>query len=310
MSTEDTVRHVNNVSEGDREKQSYANKRVTGKEQYYTNSDVVDLCVNRVLKTIKVKDKLILEPAGGTGQFIEGLLRAGVIASNIISYDIEPKHPMVLEKDFLDTDLNQSGIVCITNPPFGRANSLSKKFFNHAASNCDYICFLVPKSWRKWSVINSLDENFHLIDDTELPKNCFHFAGKEEPKKKDVLNTVFQIWERRDYIREKIKIPDHDLIKKVNPVIKEGVGKVVRNANFEIIAFGYSCGKCQDISDVEVPYKTTTMYLNIERDDVKDALREIDLSEFYKNVAYIEALSIKEINYKLNEYFKLDNFEF
>ena len=56
--------------------------------------------------------------------------------------------------------------------------------------------------------------------------------------------------------------------------------------------------------------KTTTMYLYIDRDDVKAALRSIDFSKYYKNVSYVSALSIQEINYELNEWFGLPNFKF
>ena len=299
---------TNNVSEGHREKQSYANTRTTGKEQYYTNSDVVDLCIEKVKEHIDLSQRFILEPAGGTGEFVNGFLRHGIDAPRILSFDIEPKHAMVMEGDFLETKLQSENFVCITNPPFGRASSLAKKFFNHASQYCEYICFLVPRSWRKWSVMNSLNMNFHLISDTEMPKNCFYTPGVTEPKK-DVLNTVFQIWKRMPEKRTKIKIPDHGLIKKILPSETDS-GKQVTGANFEIITFGHSCGRTSHITSSKVPYKTTTMYLHVEREDVKKALAETDLSCYYDNVAYVQALSIQEINYKLNEHFGLPNFKF
>tara|TARA_R110001583_G_scaffold25238_1_gene91502 strand:+ start:1106 stop:2485 length:1380 start_codon:yes stop_codon:yes gene_type:complete len=296
----------NEVKAGHREKQSYANKRVTGKEQYYTKPDVVDLCIQEVRKHVNLDDKTILEPCGGTGEFIEGFLRVGVGEESIISYDIEPKHDLVQEGDYLKTEFkNQKDLVCITNPPFGRMSSLAKKFFNHGTTHCEYICFLVPKSWRKWSTHNSLDKNFHLIADIDLPQNCF-YQPDQERSKKDVLNTVFQIWQRRDEARTKIKVPDNGLIQKILP----DDNKKITGANFSIVAFGHSCGRCSDITEDVVDYKTTTMYLKVERDDVKKALRKIDLSKYFNNVAYVQALSIQEINYELNEYFKLENFKF
>ena len=36
---------MNNVKNGHKNTQSYANTRTTGKEQYYTNEDVVDICL-------------------------------------------------------------------------------------------------------------------------------------------------------------------------------------------------------------------------------------------------------------------------
>ena len=77
-----------------------------------------------------------------------------------------------------------------------------------------------------------------------------------------------------------------------------------------MIVFGYICGKYKEVINPRIPAKTTTMYFKIDREDVKKALKEIDFSDLYNNVAYVEALSLAEINYKLNEYFGLDNYVF
>ena len=311
----------NNVKAGHKNKQSYANTRTTGKEQYYTSPETVDLCLSEVQKHIDLAGRRILEPSGGTGEFIKGLQRIGIDDSLIESYDIEPKHPMVQQANYLETDFDSvgEGFVTITNPPFGRASSLAKKFFNHATNHCDYICYLIPKSWRKWTTHNSLDKRFHLIADIEMPKNCFYLPDGTE-NKKDVLNTVFQIWEKRETKRKKIKIPDNGLIKKIQPSKKTVLDKnnkqvkrpdKIKGANFQIIVFGHSCGKCKRLDEnVEYDAKTTTMYLKIERDDVKSFLEGHDFSEYYNNVSYVQALSIEEINYELNNHFGLKNFVF
>jgi len=335
----------NNVKNGHKNKQSYANTRTTGKEQYYTNSNVVDLCLQEVIKHIDLTDKFILEACGGTGEFIEGFKRIGITDDRIKSYDIEPKHPDVILGDYLETDMGHKKYISITNPPFGRMSTLAKKFFNHAANHSDYICYLIPKSWRKWTTQNSLDERFHLIADIELPKNCFYLPNNQETKK-DVLNTVFQIWEKREVEREKIVIPDNNLVKKIIPKMKkvevyqkikeklynkdkttgkfceveiENLRKVdiqsrpdsVTGANFQMIVFGHSCGKFKDL-DPKQKYdaKTTTMYFKIKRQDVIDAMKKIDFSKHFNNVSYVQALSLQEINYELNKYFGLTNFKF
>ena len=204
----------NNVKAGHKDKQSYANTRTTGKEQYYTTPEVVDICLDEVRKHIELADRTILEPCGGTGEFIEGFRRIGIEDKNILSYDIEPKHPLVKEADYLETEFDRTDLVSITNPPFGRSSSLAKQFFEHAAGHCEYICYLIPKSWRKWTIQNSLNKNFHLVSDIELPKNCFYRPDEEQESKKDVLNTVFQIWKREDKKRQKIRIADHGLVQK------------------------------------------------------------------------------------------------
>ena len=282
-------------------KQSYANTRTTGKEQYYTTPEVVDICLDYLSSFINLENSRLLEPAGGTGEFIEGLKRRGIPETNIESYDIEPKHPNVKEADYLSLTLEFDDYVSISNPPFGRASSLAKKFFNHAAEHSKFICYLVPKAWRKWSVQNSLDPRFHLIGEIELPKDCFYLPDSRKGKG-NVLSTIFQIWEKREEPRQKIKIPDYGLLRKIKPID----GKVI-GANFEMIVFGYSCGKCAEVTEQIIDCKTTTMYFYIEREDVKEALRNLDLSKYSKNVSYVQALSIQEINYELNKIFSLPN---
>jgi predicted RNA methylase/DNA-dependent RNA polymerase auxiliary subunit epsilon len=312
----------NNVKPGHKEKQSYGNKRTTGKEQYYTTPEAVKICLDEVRRHIDLDGRTILEPCGGTGEFIEGFRRIGIKDKNILSYDIDPKHELVCKANYLEVEFRRTDLISITNPPYGRASSLAKKFFQHASDHCEYICYLVPKSWRKWSVQNSLDNNFHLISDIEMPKNCFYRPDSEGESKKDVLNTVFQIWKKDNRQRRKIKIPDNGLVQKIKPTTKEVQVKrgdtisiqkrpdKVTGANFEIIVFGHSCGKCREIDPLmEYEAKTTTMYLNIDRQDVKEAIKSIDFSKHFNNVAYVQALSLQEINYELNQHFNLKNFD-
>jgi len=304
----------NNVPESHRSIQAYANNRKSGKEQYYTESPVADLCVQEVMKHVPM-NRMFLEPAGGTGEFIEALIRQGVEPSKILSYDIEPKHSLVKEQDFLEMDKEHipEGAVCVTNPPFGRASSLAKKFFDACADKCDYICFLVPRSWRKWSVIDSLDDRFHLVSDIDLPSNCFYLADGSK-KAKSTLKTTFQVWKKSSVKRKKINVKDHGLVKKVKhdeKIFKDANGEVERvertvtGADCEFILFGFSCGKVKRLTrSAKYKYKTTSAYFKAEP-EVIDALEKIDFSCFYNNVAYVEALSMKEVNYKLNEFFGL-----
>lgn len=261
------------------------NTRKTGKEQYYTLPNVVDQCVDIAMKYYGMTP--ILEPAGGTGEFIDGLRRVGIEERRIISGDIEPKHPLVKEQDFLKTNYRKA-MFTISNPPFGRANSLSIKFFNHAAKNSTYICFLVPISWRKWSVINRLDRRFHLVEDVEMPEVSFY--NDDGPIEGGNLRTVFQVWERRDYLRDIIEIPDRGYLNRSTP----------EDANVAITFFGYSCGKIE--TDFERKPNTTKKFFTAN-EEVIEALTKLDYNRYSSNTAYVKALSLPEVNALLNEYF-------
>lgn len=264
------------------------NKRVTGKEQYYTPLDIATQCVSILKSLVETSEKIWLEPAGGTGAFIDAIRLSGINDTAIVSFDIEPKHNLVrATPDFLQEDLsNLKNVITITNPPFGRANKLSVPFFNKCADVSDVIAFIVPKSWRKWSVQNRLHPNFHLIYDTELDVDYIEPEEKERSKGK--LATVFQIWERRQQVRPKVKIENRGYIEKTSPT----------EANVCITVFGRGCGRVEKVFQREP--NTTKMFLRAKNTEVINALQNVDYSRFYNNVAFVEALSIQEIMFLLN----------
>lgn len=264
------------------------NRRKTGKEQYYTPPTTASAVVDRLLEQVPfARDRTWIEPAGGTGTFIEAAQEQGV--SRIVSYDIEPHHPKVKRGDFLKQKLKISGAVAVGNPPFGRNNALSVPFFNACAKHCDVICFIVPKSWRKWSVINRLDQSFHLIDDYDLQINYDGVDGFELSEK-FWLNTIVQTWERREMPRGRIAVEDRGIVKRATP----------RSADVSLTIFGFGCGTLK----TEFPRKpnTTQLFLTLHHPRALEALRAIDYLRFSQNTAYTAALSLQEINYLLNEY--------
>jgi len=266
------------------------NRRTTGKEQFYTPTDLALRLATLVSDKVGgFKDKTVIEPAGGTGSFLQAA--KALKANKLISFDIEPKAEGVLLADFL---LETKGLekisdaITISNPPFGRNNSLSIPFFNKAAQHSQYIAFVVPRSWRKWSVLNRLNRNFHLVHDEDLSIDYVDELG-EMVWQKARLNTCFQIWERREELRPVIKVKDQGLLSKVKP----------EDADVALTVFGYGCGKVRTSFD-RVP-NSTVMFLKLHDKRVLKALQSVDFSKFYKNTAYTEALSLQEIKYLINE---------
>ena len=154
------------------------NKMKTAKDldQFYTSDEVVDMCLKE-LSLLSLDDVVYLEPSAGTGSFSNKL-------PGCIAVDIDPKSPNVVESDFFDTTTSSLGlperskVITVGNPPFGFASSLAIRFFNHAAIMSDTIAFVIPKTFRKFSVQNKLNLEFHLIKDLDIPKNGFIFEGK------------------------------------------------------------------------------------------------------------------------------------
>ena len=72
----------------------------------------------------------------------------------IVSYDKEPKHPKVLEGNYLETTFGHKNYVSITNPPFGRSSSLSKEVLEVTQQIILINWYLIPRAWMKWSTKN------------------------------------------------------------------------------------------------------------------------------------------------------------
>ena len=193
------------------------------------------------------------------------------------------------QANFLEVNLGPVfGAVTLGNPPFGRNNALSIPFFNHAAAHSDFIAFIVPRSWRKWSVMNRLDRNFHLIDDQDIQVDYVDEAGKQLSTKRR-LNTCFQIWQRHDELRPLVAVEDRSLITKTTP----------KDADVSLTIFGYNCGQVR--TEFDRKPNTTQMFLKLNHPRALATLQTADFGRFFRNTAYTEALSIQEINYLLNE---------
>tara|TARA_B100001094_G_scaffold286121_1_gene300665 strand:+ start:371 stop:1231 length:861 start_codon:yes stop_codon:yes gene_type:complete len=205
-------------------------------DKFYTNPEVAYALTQ---KTFEFYDPsaydTILEPSAGSGAFL-----LHFPDDKRIGLDLEPDHPEIKESDFFEwtADPEKSYLV-IGNPPFGRVSSLAVKFFNHSAEFADVIAFLIPRTFRRVSVQNRLDLNFHLVYDEEIPVDPCCFEPKMSAK------CCFQIWEKRDYKREKVALPkrskDWEFLS-LGPLDENNQPTPPLGASFAIKAYGSNCG--------------------------------------------------------------------
>jgi hypothetical protein len=145
-------------------------------DQFYTKPVMATsfLEVIRSLISFDVAD-VLLEPSAGTGSFYQQL-----DYNKRVGLDLDPQFPGLIKKNFFEWQPNKNQIIyTIGNPPFGKNASLAVKFFNHAAKFSQAIAFILPKTFRKSSVINRLNHNFHLIHDEDVPPYSFLFGGQD-----------------------------------------------------------------------------------------------------------------------------------
>lgn len=119
--------------------------------------------------------------------------------NNRLGLDLEPKNNEIIKMDFNDFEINRYSdvinnkkVITIGNPPFGKNSSLALKFINKSALYSDVIAFILPKTFKKESMLSKINKNLHLIKEFELPRNSFVFENESYN-----VPCIFQIWEKR-----------------------------------------------------------------------------------------------------------------
>lgn len=173
---------------------------MTSKEldQYYTGPELAKYFLGKVQELLPYADyDTVLEPSAGTGSFYD------LLDPRRVGLDLDPQCAGVQQQNFYDyvAPIPHGKILTIGNPPFGKNASDAVKFFNHSAKFSQAIAFVLPRTFRKASIINRLDNSFHLIFDETVPEHSFI----HDDKPYDVWCTM-QIWIRKETKRSKIKI--------------------------------------------------------------------------------------------------------
>ena len=148
---------------------------------------------------ISLENMLVIEPSAGSGAFIAEIKRSTTLYR---FYDVDPQHPDVIKCDFLSVDLGferQHPVCFIGNPPFGRQSSLAIKFIRKCCTIAQFVCFILPSSFKKDSMRKHFPLNFHLLHESDIQENGFVIDGRTHN-----VPCVFQIWEKRDTERSVI----------------------------------------------------------------------------------------------------------
>ena len=138
----------------------------------------------------------IIEPAAGNQDLARHF-------PGIEMFDIDPQHPSVKKQDFLSSSHPPGeNTLVVMNPPFGSSSDLAIKFFNKAASFATYIAQIVPRTFRRSSIQDRLNQTWELVDEYVLGKNSFYLP-QEGPDVGYDVPAVAQIWKKSDTVRPK-----------------------------------------------------------------------------------------------------------
>lgn len=216
--------------------------RETGLDKFYTIPSISEKCLTSIGSLYNWSDwELVIEPSAGNGSFL-----AQIPTFKKLGIDISPEHKDIIEQDFFT--YNPPGdiegrILVVGNPPFGRVSSLAIKFFNHSAKWADIIAFIIPRTFRRVSVHNKLNTDFHLVFDEEIPMKPCSFNPPMMAK------CCFQIWEKKTTKRIIVKLStshnDWEFLG-FGPKDAKGQPTPPEGADFAMRAYGGKCGEIVD----------------------------------------------------------------
>lgn len=224
-------------------------------DKYYTPVDLAEYCVSKTKKIIG-KDNITewLEPSAGTGVFLPYL------DNKYLAFDIEPEGVNIEQKNYLELDLPYfKGRCVIGNPPYGKGNYTSVKFFKKAITQGDYVSFILP--------ISQLNNNmymyeFDMVHSEDLGKRVY--SGRN-------VHCVLNIYKRNS--KGYNKKPNYDLKEVTFRGVANGKSrndKVPEKYDFSICGFG-SIGK---VAEHEGQY-CQQIYVTINSKEYKNEITQI-----------------------------------
>ena len=192
-------------------------------DKYYTPQHIVDLVIQRTKEVIGLENiSEFIEPSAGNGAFLDKLYATGIPTK---AYDLYPERDDIIEQDYLKLEMEyKKNRVIIGNPPFGRANSLIKKFYKKSAELGDYIVFILP--------ISQYENNNELYDFDLIYSENLGLKDYSDRK----IHCCFNIYKRPTNKKNKPKQTYSDL-----KIVGWRKSKETK-CDFYICCYGSSCG--------------------------------------------------------------------
>jgi len=245
-------------------------------DNFYTHPKIATKCWKELESIIDIHDyDLFLEPSAGEGSFFD------LLPEPKLGIDVKPLRSDIIKENFLLTDFSPDrDIITIGCPPFGKNSSSAVHFFNHAATFSRIIGMIFPRTFRKISYQNRLNLNFHKIYEYSIPSDSFIIHGKPAS-----IPTVFQIWEHKEILRNKIKLTTE--VPEFNFVSKE-------DADFAFRRVGINAGAISLDLDVALA-SHYFIKSNIPAEELIERLERIDWDIVSNNTLGLPSISKGEM---------------
>lgn len=155
----------------------YGNKSL---DQFFTKPQVSKICVKDMLSLleyegISLAEMHFIEPSAGNGCFLDNLKEENLSTE---AYDIQPRRKDIKKNDFLlhkiKTTHKKDHTIIIGNPPFGKAGRTALKFIIQGFSYSNFVCFILPNNFQKYSMQRLLPNDVKIIHQKSLPQKSFY----------------------------------------------------------------------------------------------------------------------------------------
>ena len=199
------------------------------------------------------------------------------------------------QADFRELDPHPRPDFIITNPPFGKSNSLARHGLAHCLRICDRVAMLLPRGARRMGFKDAQPLNAHLVLDVDLPSEKFVLP---DGTVKDV-RTCFQAWEVRPVQRKKIR-DTLDLRRDLFEYISAEKDDGTFGASFQVCRWGVMNKIRDEIkrSGSWISIRPTDL---IDADTLKDLISQVDVSEYEDLSTSVPAFDVPIWLHRVNE---------
>lgn len=146
-------------------------------DAYFTSNTDVQWCMTQLSKLYSLKGKKALEPAAGSGVFVNLSKPHGLQwITNELYSENSRGFKTDFNLDFIKADVDEIGRVdfVITNPPFGKGNRLARSFVLKSFEFADVVAMVIPKGLRSWSWWDKkVPQDIKIVFDEDLPDSSF-----------------------------------------------------------------------------------------------------------------------------------------
>lgn len=252
-------------------------------DKFYTNKDIFLPIFEEFFKKgfqKKYSKYVFIEPASGNGSLVDILTEKKF--SNILAFDLYPEREDIVEQDFFELNIKKytksKNIITFMNPPFGKCCSMAIKFFNKSSIFSKEIWQIVPKTFKKKSVQDKLNVNFHLVFEKDLPKNSFILDDNIYD-----VPCCFQVWVQKEESRKIIK--NKTTSKYFKFVDKDDATHAIRRVG----------GKSGQLLEGLKHSKSSTYFIKVLDNNILQILPNIEIKNIINSTAGVRSISKHEL---------------